>query len=160
MMHNPCVSEFLGALHRIGVFTRQETHVMIYDDTLVVAVDDNAAVVLAAAIGLGLTSRINERIRKKGEALTPEELAAERGNEVIPIDTVARATLRKAAGGLYRSLDLELADGTMATLKWQRGDNKDDTSIPMLRKALGDKLEVAFDHEAAAAEGIEAPEPS
>lgn len=120
---------------------------MIYDDALVVAVDDNAAVILAAAIGLGLTNRINERIRRKGEALTPEDLANERGNEVIPIDSVTSATLRKAAGGLYRSLEVQTAEGSTTTLKWQRGDNKDETSVPMLRRALGDKLNVTFDHE-------------
>lgn len=120
---------------------------MLYDDALVLAVDDNAVMVLAAAIGLGLGSRLRERIRQKGESLTSDELASQRGNEVIPTDTVARATLRKAAGGLYRSLDLELADGTTTTLRWQRGDNKDEVSIPALRACLGDKLEVAFDHQ-------------
>ncbi len=136
------MSEFLGALHRIGVFTREETHLMVYDDALVMAVSDDSALVLAAAIGLGLGGVMAERIRKRGEAQSPEDIAAGAAkNRLIPISTVESAKLSRSSR-LFRQLRLILDDGTEETLKWQRGDNKDDWTVELLQKALGEKLSV------------------
>lgn len=135
------MSEFLGALHRIGVFTREETHLMVYDDALVMAVSDDSALVLAAAIGLGLAGKMAERIREKGESTTPEDLASTPKNRLMPIGSIESARLSRASR-LFRQLEVNLSDGTSETLKWQRGDNADDAAVELLRLALGDKLSV------------------
>ncbi len=139
------MSEFLGALHRIGVFTREETHLMVYDDALVMAVSDDSALVLAAAVGLGLGGVMAERIRKRGRAQSPEDLAAGAAkNRLIPIANIESAELSRASR-LFRQLQLKIDDGSELTLKWQRGDNKDETALELLGKALGDKLAVELE---------------
>ncbi|HVF52745.1 MAG TPA: hypothetical protein VNC78_03960 [Actinomycetota bacterium] len=140
------MSEFIGALHRLGVFTRQEVHLMIYDDALVIAVSQDAAALLGAAIGLGLGNVMAERMARRARSKSAADLAEEEaGNRLIPVDTVESAELHKAAAGLYRVLDLKLKDGTVESLKWQRGDNRDSISIPLFKKALGDRFVVAFE---------------
>lgn len=142
------MSDYRGALHRLGVLTRQEVHLLVYDDALVLAVSHDAAALLSAAIGLGLGQRVAQRLAERAGRRSPQDMADDAAeNRFIALDSIESASLRKTAGGLYRQLEVTFADGSREVLKWQRGDNKDGVAVPLLRGVLGNRLTVTWEKE-------------
>jgi hypothetical protein len=140
------MSEFLGSLQQLAGFSGHARMLAVYDSALVIARGSDLAALgrlVGGAPGAALGRRDAKRKSEKaGTAMTPTELAdAHKNNELIPIDSVKRASLRKTKMRLYRELTLELTDGTTKSGSWQPGHNKDKASVPLLRTALGDKLD-------------------
>jgi hypothetical protein len=139
------VSELLGVIHRVGVFTRHEQNLFVYDDALVLARGSEALMVigsLGGALGGAVAQSVARRqLQRHGTTLLPNELVErDAANRLWPLREVQAARFRRSLVSPFRRLELVLKDGGRQTFKWQRGENKDKSVLPILRRALGPRL--------------------
>ena len=130
------MSQLLGAIHRVGVFTFQEQNLFVYDDSLVLARGNEALL----AFGL-IGQRIARAHIHSGTTLAPEALAARNAsNRLWRVADIRQARFCRFALNPFRRLELTLVSGETEVLKWQHGENKDKRVLPILQHALQGKL--------------------
>jgi hypothetical protein len=140
------VSEYLGVLQQLSGLSKFPRVLAIYDDAMVVARGSSGAALgraVAGSIGAELGKR-GDKAKAEGRASgsDPEALAGEHDeNELIRVSDVAAATFKKTKLGLYRELTLTMKDGSVKSVSWQPGHNKDKVTRPLLQRALGNLLE-------------------
>ena len=140
------MAEYLGTIHQLAGLSGRERTLVIFDTALVEARGSDLAALgrlIGGAPGAGVMRReAKRRADKKGSDVDPAALAeAHDKNRLIPIDSIDRASFKKTKMRLYRELTLTLTDGSTETFSWQPGHNKDKMTVPLLRSALGPRLE-------------------
>lgn len=61
-------------------------------------------------------------------------------DEVIVVESIETATLKKTRLDLYRELVVTRKDGAKTTMRWLPEHNDDHIAVPLLRSALGERL--------------------
>lgn len=139
------MAELLGTLQQLAGFSTHARILAVYDNAFVLARGSDAAAI-GRLVGGSLGASAGKRRAKSKDAaaagsVDPDQLAsAHKENELIPFEAIANARLERTKMRLYRQLSLTLRNGTTKTFKWQPGHNKDKATVPMLKRALGDRL--------------------
>jgi hypothetical protein len=140
------LAQYLGTIHQLAGLSGRERTLAVFDTALVEARSSDLAALgrlIGGAPGAAAMRRESKRrANKSGAEADPQAFAdAHDKNRLIPITSIARATLTRTKMRLYRELVLTLSDGSTETFSWQPGHNKDKLTVPLLRSALGPRLE-------------------
>lgn len=138
------MAHHLGTIRQLSGASTSARHLFVYDTALVVARESGGATFRKEMFGNLEVSKKRAKKRQKAQAAElsdPEALAASHDkNELIPVDSIEKAELKKTKARLYRELQLTLTDGSTKSYGWQPGHNKDKATVPLLRSALGPRL--------------------
>ena len=141
------MSVYLGLINELAGLSKVQRSLVVYDDAIVLSHLSTKDALKMAAFGVTLgkgagRSFGKKKARETGPAADPSGLAAAHpDNQIFPMSEITGASFSNAKLGLYRQLSLRMRSGEVHSFQWQPGNNRDKHTKPLLREALGSRLD-------------------